>query len=52
MVNHGKDVKIFACNSNPQLAAKIAAKPFVNFFKFVYHSSSIILLLSSLNKHL
>ncbi len=25
MVNHGKDVKIFACNSNPQLAAKIAA---------------------------
>ena len=25
MVNHGKDVKIFTCNSNPQLAAKIAA---------------------------
>ncbi len=25
MVNHGKDVKIFACNSNPQLAEKIAA---------------------------
>ena len=25
MVNHGKDVKIFSCNSNPQLAAKIAA---------------------------
>ncbi len=25
MVNHGKDVKIFACNSNPELAEKIAA---------------------------
>ena len=25
MVNHGKDVKIFACNSNRQLAEKIAA---------------------------
>ena len=25
MVNHGKDVKIFACNSNHQLAEKIAA---------------------------
>jgi len=25
MVNHGKDVKIFACNSNPALAEKIAA---------------------------
>lgn len=24
MVNHGKDVKIFACNSNPELAKKIA----------------------------
>ncbi len=25
MVNHGKDVKIFACNSNPELAEKIAS---------------------------
>ena len=24
MINHGKDVKIFACNANPNLAAKIA----------------------------
>ena len=24
MINHGKDVKIFACNANPDLAAKIA----------------------------
>lgn len=24
MINHGKDVKIFACNANPSLAAKIA----------------------------
>ena len=24
MINHGKDVKIFACNSNPNLAERIA----------------------------
>ncbi len=26
MVNHGKDVKIFACNANPDLAEKIASE--------------------------
>ncbi len=26
MINHGKDVKIFACNANPDLAEKIAAE--------------------------
>ena len=24
MINHGKDVKIFSCNANPELSEKIA----------------------------